>query len=178
MKHTNVSQEESDRKISIFYQRKSSLSLMSAVKCMVRAFLGTAVKLSNLLLLGFWKKISLYMFPENFLPVWEYYIVCGKMKHWLATGSIPHHIDTVTVQLVLKVKWCCEKEGWQVTERSYCAQSSEFVKFHISGTVFNKHYLLSYWFKYLHVSEQEVVFPQGNSFCQRLSVKMQGGVLI
>lgn len=72
--------------------------MTSAVKCMVRAFVGTAVKLGLLLFLFlFLKKISLQMFSEKFLPVREYDVVCGKMKRWLGTGSILHHIDIITV---------------------------------------------------------------------------------
>lgn len=37
---------------------------------------------------------------------------CGKAKDCLVTGSILHHTDTMTMQLVLKGKGCCEKEGW------------------------------------------------------------------
>lgn len=103
---------------------------------------------------------------------------CGKVKQFLVTGSVLHHIDTVTMQLVLQGKWCCEKEGWWVIHRSRCTESSESVKFHKKRTVFNKHDLHFHCSKYFHMSDQEMVLPQGNSFHQRLSGKMQEGVVI
>lgn len=62
--------------------------------------------------------------------------------------------------------------------RSGCTEGTESVKFHVNWTVFNKHDLHSYRFKYFHVREQEVILSQGNSFHQRLSDRMQEGVVI
>lgn len=85
---------------------------MAAVMCLLRAFTGTAVKLGLLLFVLILKEDFItYVFRE--LPASVTILCCGgEMKHWLATGSIPHPVDTVTVQLVPKVISCCEKEGW------------------------------------------------------------------
>lgn len=110
MKYANVTWKESNRKISNFCSRKCSLSLILAVNCMMRTFTGIAVKLGLLLLYFFFKKkinhyVCFHKFSENFLPLRKHCVACGKMKHWLEKGGIPHCTDMMTVRLVPKVKY-------------------------------------------------------------------------